>query len=680
MKKIYSIITLLVVLFAMPVSAQVESVTELFGKYHFTATADVKDASMSEYFSNDCEVEITADPRNIFPGQIKGLAGAEGVQDIYKLTSDGKGIIIRNPNGNYDVWGHGLYMANADGQNPYYGTQEEMYGNIVYSYDSETKTFNLPDFTLITCDDWTKQEANIVVKFTNVKMVLTEEEKVIVEDMSSNYHFTCGTGNYDYNHDSDFPTEFDLKLTATNETFTAYTAEMQIAGYNKLTLPTKFDGQSMVFTLEDAYLDDAKTLYIGSLYGGSTSSSFSMMKSGKNLSMSSGLTIYRKLTPATEEDPAYENVQWYLTGIAKNLNAQEEEKIDYTGTYTTTATVQMDLTEGIAPTTGDIVIEYDENYNMYLVTKFLGFDTGYINQGGILFTPDEENPLKGTIDCSLDYSNLDMIETADGNYEYWMLRDGNLSMNPITVTFDAEGNFTLGDFTIAKGVYNMETNQFDGDESLVAWYSNLTATKEKQQEEPVEKGTLAGKYTTSTVLAYNYGHDDCPASGESEITYYENQDLYLLNKLLGFDLYYLNNGGLPLTVDAEDPHKATLKCGEIAMIEAGSIYWSLRDMNAQDKPLEVVISDNGDITIKNVCIAVTTMDPKTWEMEFKEGYAYYSSITLKKDDGTGISNVEFVPMNKKDGIYGIDGSVRSSLSKGFNIVVKNGESKTILVK
>lgn len=678
MKKIYSIITLLIALFATTANAKVESVTELFGKYHFTATADVKDASMSEYFSNDCEVTISADPQNIFPGLIKGLAGASGIQDIYRLTSEGNGIIIRNPNGNYDVWGHGLYMANADGQNPYYGTQDEVYSNIVYSYDAATKTFTLPDFTLVTCDDWSAKQANIVVKFTNVKMVQTEGETIVVDDMSSDYHFICGTGTYDFNHDSDFPTEFDLKLTATNATFTEYTAEMQIAGYNKLTLPAKFDGQSMVFTLEDAYIDDAKTLYIGSLYGGSTSGTFSMMKAGQNLSMSSGLTIYRKLTPATEEDPTYENVQWYLTGIAKNLNAKEEDKIDFAGTYTTTATIAMDQTSGATPSSGNIVIEYNEAWDMYLITEFMGLDVVGINQGGILFTPDKEDPTKGTIDIDPDYSALKYIGVdADGNYEYWVLRDANLSTGSITLQFDSEGNFTMGDFTIAKAVFDMSTYGFKDGAEFLTWYSSLTATKEKNDPEPGIE--LAGKYNTSAVISYDYGHSDYPTTGAAEITYYPDENLYLVNQLFGFDLYYLNYGGLELTPDAENPHKAKLSCGEINMIEAGKIYWSLRDMNAQDNPLDVTIADDGTITIHDVCIAVTEYD-SSWKLNFKEGYAYYSSITLTKDDGTGISNVSFVPVNKQDGIYAIDGKVRSTLGKGYNIIMKNGKAKTIFVK
>lgn len=678
MKKIYSLITLLVMLCATTASAQIQSVTELFGKYHFTATADVKDASMSEYFSNDCEVTISADPQNIYLGLIKGLAGASGKQDIYKLKTDGDGIIIRNPNGNYDVWGHGLYMANAEGQNPYYGSQSEKYSNIVYSYDAATKTFTLPDFTLVTCDDWNAQQANIVVKFTNVKMVMVEQETVVVDDISSDYHFTCGTGPYDYNHDSDMPLEWDLKIAATNETFTQYTAELQIPGYNKVTMPAKFDGQAIEFTLDNAFIDDAKTLYLTDLYSGELVTSFRMMKAGQNLSMSSGLAIYRKLTPATEEDPTQESVQWYLTGIAKNLNAKEEDKIDFAGTYTTTTTIAMDQTSGATPSSGNIVIEYNEAWDMYLITEFMGLDVAGINQGGILFTPDKEDPTKGTIDIDPDYSALKVLgENADGNYEYWVLRDANLSTGSITLQFDSEGNFTMGDFTIAKAVFDTSTNGFKDEPEFLTWYSTLSATKQKEEPKPTIE--LAGKYNTSATISYDYGHSDYPTSGAAEITFYPDENLYLVNQLFGFNLYYLNYGGLELTPDAENPHKAKLSCGEINMIEAGKIYWSLRDMNAQDNPLDVTIDDDGTITIHDVCIAVTEYD-SSWNLNFKEGYAYYSSIVLTKDDGTGISNVSFVPVNKKDGIYGIDGKVRSTLGKGYNIVMKNGEAKTIFVK
>ena len=105
---------LLIALFvAQFTKADVSTITDLYGKYHFTATVDVKDATLQDNWSSDCEVIITKDAYGIFDAQIEYLAGAKGAefQKVTGLSLTSDRIRITNPNGSNGVFAGGVYMA-----------------------------------------------------------------------------------------------------------------------------------------------------------------------------------------------------------------------------------------------------------------------------------------------------------------------------------------------------------------------------------------------------------------------------------------------------------------------------------------------------------------------------------------------------------------------------------------
>ena len=116
MKKNYffgALMSLMLVLFALPVKAQVESLADLFGKYQFTADMEVM-AGMEKYaeqLSADCEAEISKGA--VYDAQIVGFAGATSQMNINAISTEKKMIKATNPN-TPQLWDV-LYLANENG-------------------------------------------------------------------------------------------------------------------------------------------------------------------------------------------------------------------------------------------------------------------------------------------------------------------------------------------------------------------------------------------------------------------------------------------------------------------------------------------------------------------------------------------------------------------------------------
>ena len=112
MKKFYTrlLVALAAIVLAIPASAAVEGVAELFGTYHMTANVEIVDQAYKDKLSGDCEVKIMADPVGIYACKIDGLFGIEdSYQQVSKMGTmeDGKQALkVTNPNGgNWDAWG-----------------------------------------------------------------------------------------------------------------------------------------------------------------------------------------------------------------------------------------------------------------------------------------------------------------------------------------------------------------------------------------------------------------------------------------------------------------------------------------------------------------------------------------------------------------------------------------------
>ena len=135
-------------------------------------------------------------------------------------------------------------------------------------------------------------------------------------------------------------------------------------------------------------------------------------------------------------------VKWFssISGVKYAPSAQ-----DWVGTHAAQPVSYAFVMEGATvPTTGNIVVEYYESTDEYLVSDFLGYDLYSMNYGGLLLNVSKDNVHKATMDCgTADFDGATM-EATD-------LYDGDLGKSGIEMTLNDDGTVTIGDFSIAKG-------------------------------------------------------------------------------------------------------------------------------------------------------------------------------------------------------------------------------------
>ena len=613
MKKNYffgALMSLMLVLFALPVKAQVESLADLFGKYQFTADMEVM-AGMEKYaeqLSADCEAEISKGA--VYDAQIVGFAGATSQMNINAISTEKKMIKATNPN-TPQLWDV-LYLANENGDYPFgvFDNEKgewtvESYGPVYMSYDPATKLITIPDFTVVTCDI-ENSKATVVAKFTNVKMTFKTSAEIEVADLSGSWHATP-LGTYGSNSESSIPAEYDFVLTKTGEDNENYSAELTIGDFAPVTLPATFDGVSLAIHAKDVVLDATTGAVI--YWNGATEYDITFSYASETtLSMSTPLCIGLPNPEAGEDEPKYTMEQWYMNGSAKRA-AEGGASFDWAGTWTVKTTEMVSLTS----TEFEMVVEYVEGPGIYLITKFLGNDVVNLNNGGILLTPSADGKTAvikaGT--C---------LATIEAGVSYSILYDMNRSADPIAVTVNEDGTLSIAEFCVA-------TNSYGGDplaSTLSGYYSGTVATKVVEEEEPVEPFDWAGTWTVKAGKVEAYDGKEYPAEFEMEVTYMAEWDMYLVTKFMGNDVANMNQGGILLT-PSEDGMTAELKTGTLV---GGSypIYLKMYDMNATTSP--VIITRNADGTLSIANFYVKTLNYDTSE---ETPAVFYQSVTASKD-------------------------------------------------
>ncbi len=151
-------------------------------------------------------------------------------------------------------------------------------------------------------------------------------------------------------------------------------------------------------------------------------------------------------------------------------------ELTWDGTYTVTADVTMQG-EGECPETFEMVVDYFADYDMFLVTKFLGNDVTSANYGGISFTIDENT---ATIKTN------SFVKTVEPGVLYYKMFDANGGSNPLEVTRAADGSLTIADFTVYTMSYDESWNAVLS-EQPIATYTNVKAVKNPSAIESVKK-------------------------------------------------------------------------------------------------------------------------------------------------------------------------------------------------
>ena len=618
---------------ALPARAQVASAADLFGTYKFTADVNITDAgqALKDNFKSECEVVITKCSYNIFDGEIQGLAGATAAQSINAVDVAANTIKITNPNGN-GLWGGGLYMSNSEGVYPFGGN----YNDILYTFDPATKTITLPDFTLVTCDH-ANSAATIAASFTNAKLTLVQSENIDVTDLSGDWHYTAGKGTYDTMEGSTLPTEWDMTLTATDDSKKAYNISLTLGDFAPLALTATFDGVTLTIPFNEDYFDAEQKIGLVNMYGVARPGTITFNMANENLlTLTSGMTIAQdSISP--EVPGGYK--QWYLNGSAKRQGG-ETEKVTWEGTYKIKAgSIYKAIADYEYPEEFDMVVTYNADYDIYLVTEFFGCDVKSLNNGGISFKPSADDPNKAEIVTSTGY-----LKTIVAGESYLTLKDLNLSSaSNIVITRLEDGTYTLSDFSISYMTYDADWKQ---QHALAAFYQTVTAEKEPETAPFTWASTFTVKVGSVDVYKEIEGYE-YPKEFEMEVTYNADYDIYMVTKFLGNDVAALNYGGISFKVSADDPNKAEIATttGYLKTLVAGESYLTLKDMNLSTSPVTLTHNGDGTVTISDFCVSYMTYDANYNQLH--EVAALYSGVSATSGYATvGIENIEAAPALK----------------------------------
>ena len=289
--------------------------------------------------------------------------------------------------------------------------------------------------------------------------------------------------------------------------------------------------------------------------------------------------------------------------IAKFTNVKltllESEKIDIadiTGEWKVTAgSGTYDTKEGSPlPTSYTLALAQYGDANTYKAT----------------FTVEGIAPF--TLDATFDGNKLEipydgnLVDEAKGYRLVSMYSgvSGNISFN-----YTSESSMTMGNSLVIGTVSQKEVEGEKKDViDYVQWWMNGSA--KKQSDAPAF--SWAGTYTAKTAnyMDLTDGADVLPTEGETVITYYEAIDTYYITKLFGFDVGSMNNGGMKLTLSADNPKEAEVS---LSSSPYGAIYikssddmqtwYKLTDVNGQATSLKLIANEDGTLTLGDFFVA-----------------------------------------------------------------------------
>ncbi|MDY5034779.1 MAG: hypothetical protein SO064_09920 [Prevotella sp.] len=289
--------------------------------------------------------------------------------------------------------------------------------------------------------------------------------------------------------------------------------------------------------------------------------------------------------------------------IAKFTNVKltllESEKIDIadiTGEWKVTAgSGTYDTKEGSPlPTSYTLALAQNGNANTYKAT----------------FTVEGIAPF--TLDATFDGNKLEipydgnLVDEAKGYRLVSMYGgvSGNISFN-----YTSESSMTMGNSLVIGTISQKEVEGEKKDViDYVQWWQNGSA--KKQSDAPAF--SWAGTYNSKSAnyMDLTDGADVLPTEGETVITYYESIDTYYITKLFGFDVGNMNQGGMKLTLSADNPKEAEVS---LSSSPYGAIYikssddmqtwYKLTDVNGQATSLKLTANEDGTLTLGDFFVA-----------------------------------------------------------------------------
>ena len=664
-KNYFSILFAALMLFvAMPVAAQVTSVTEFYGKWQFTADVDVKNQDYANLINNSCEVVITKGEGGN-AAKISNFAGSTTDISINSFDADAQTLLFLNPN-SPQLWAP-LHMADGDGKYPY-GTAEggwrDTYGEINFTYDATTKILSYPDFTLVTADH-NAGTTEVMVKVSNIRMTLTEAEEIVIPEIAGEWKYSP----YYWDNDSTFVKEFKMTLVATDDTNTKWNATFSFEGFEEFTLPATFDGVDLIIPFDNLYLDAEKTIRFGI---GATSSA------PENVFVKSGrfAFAYNKKTMMWQDDAIYirkEGVDSTGTAVAPIIQRlrggwierEDPNAFDWSGTYTVNVKDIECFNDTVEfPETFTMVVE--KSMGEFTVTEFAGYKSDYYPS--IKLTPGEDGKT-ATLDLEGDYGFAMLAApttvTVEGeeDYAYEILTDLNGQSTSLTITLNEDGSISIDDFSVSSLLYYSDKRE------VLAMMSGVTASKVTFE--------WTGDYvlTAEQVDVYYTGSDSIafPETFDVTISYF-NGSAYGMESAY-YISSFLNKNIEQMPIDfalAEDGWSAEMLVGGLCgSIVPGETYYKIYDMNATDTPITVTANVDGSISIPSFFIKVVNYNTN----EEMPG-AFYQNVTLTRKVDSAVDSI-VIEKPVVEGIFDMMGRKHDAITApGLYIV--NG--KKVLVK
>lgn len=657
----YALFAGLMLFAAMPATAQLSQISELFGKYNFTATINTTEAgaAYADKFKSECEVVIEKSASQYFMADIVGFAGADYSMSVSSFNAANNNFEILGPNSaNYGIWNGYIAVANAAGEWPFsiWNVEGSVQYGMTFVFDPETKEITVDDFTIVSLD-WSTNEATILANVSNVKMTLVEAE---IKD-TSKYPDLTGVWTWDGNlrEANNDPKSFTVEFAQAGEGKDLWDATFAFGEYEPFTLKATFDGSMVTIPHDTIFLDRENRIRFGTRASSKEyASAFTFSYNSKtSMSLYDYVYVRRDSINAETGELVGAFVHQVFDGYVIRPNP---DAYDWSGTYNVSIPDMAKLTNAYdveLPSEFEMVVEKKPG-DRYEITKMFGYED--LN---IAFTPSETDETSATIELG-GYSGamLQFIGSVDGDYAYYVLTDANAEPTTLTVVKNEDGTLSFGDFSISYKLY------YAGSYDPI--YACYGAAAEKEVFDWV------GTYVLTADVAVEEGVDAAPFKAEFEVEVELSTDgKYRIVKFMDTDVYSKNQGCTVVEV-AENGNSATISLSQSygMFFVAGGFpdYMTLNDKDGNATSLNVALGAGNILTMDDFVI-----NAFNWDTNTSVKCATYSNVTLtKKAVDTAIENV-VVENAAVKGIFDIQGrKIDAITAPGLYIV--NG--KKVLVK
>lgn len=664
MKKNYfsTLFAALMLFVAMPTTAQVSVMSDLFGKWKFTATVTTTEAGAAhaDKFKSECEVTIGKAESEYFMADIANFAGADYSMSVSGFNTSTYTIEINGPNSaNYGIWEGYIAVANAAGEWPF--SRWDVEGSVQYgmnmTVDPETKEITVPDFTIVSLD-WQTYTPTVLATVTNAKMTVIELEN---KD-TSNYPDLTGLWTWEGGLRTDTVSlqGFTVEFEQAGEGKDAWKATFAFGEYEPFTLDATFDGSMVTVPHDTIYFDKENGIRVGTRSSSTACAGSFTFSYNSKTSMSLYDYIYVRKDVYSGDTLKGGKIYQVFDGY---ITRENPDAYDWSGTYKVVVADYEDLNaeDTVAfPAEFDMVVEKKPG-NLYEVTEFLGYKDLYFS-----FTPADDDKSAsinlGGYSGAILQSFGQVGEGDNVDYAYHVVTDANAEPTSLVLTMNEDGTFSFADFSVSYKLYYAGTY-----EPIAAFYG-AKATKEVFD--------WAGEYTLTATVETEAGVDAeaYPATFDVVVKLYEDGK-YRIEKFMNVDVYTLNQGNQSVDI-AADGKSATL-----ALDAAWGMY-----IIGGGYPDYIIMCDkegkSTSVSVKLGAGGVLTMDDFTvysfnWDTYTDSKLATYSNVTLtKKAVDAGIENM--VTVNKTvEGIFDLMGRKHNTITApGLYIV--NG--KKVVVK